>query len=162
MIRRLGRETVRLAFAEATEACRHWLENEYRYGYSDHAVRLLRIFHGPRFRVSFQHRTFAAALYPQTVALTRLLAHPAWRERALSAQLLRGNPPALVSTERFEEFIAEIRRSVAPGYAWPPYPTARSYDQLGRSLLNELQDRIDPMPPELRHGPPPPEAFATT
>ena len=58
-------------------------------------------------------RTSDAATYPQSVALARLLASPYWRERIL------GNDWA-----GHDEFTAELRRTVAPGYTWdyPPSP----------------------------------------
>ena len=52
--------------------------------------------------------TVAAVTYPQAVALTlRLLASPYWQ-----AQSAPGNP------DQQESFIAEVRRTVAPGYLW--------------------------------------------
>ena len=58
--------------------------------------------------------TSDAATYPQSVALTRLLASPYWRERIL------GNDWA-----GHDEFTAELRRTVAPGYTWDYRPRTR-------------------------------------
>ena len=59
-------------------------------------------------------QAFDAAAYPQSVALARLLASPYWRDRIL------GNHWA-----GHDEFTAELRRAVAPGYTWDYRPCAR-------------------------------------
>jgi hypothetical protein len=66
-------------------------------------------FHGPDWQAAPASPTVAAAIYPQAVALTRLLASPHW-------QAMSGPGPG----DRRGLFIAELRRTVAPHYRWPP------------------------------------------
>jgi hypothetical protein len=108
LVRRLGRDTVAFEFAAADHICRHW--HTHRQHDTDFQDRML-ISHGPRWQVPSASPTVAAAIYPQAVALTRLLASPYWR--AMSS-------PARPDWQ--ELFIAEIRRTAAPGYHWPQQP----------------------------------------
>jgi len=82
----------------------------------DGYARRMEIFHGPgwRDRGDDEIQTSDAAAYQQAVALTRLLASPCWRERILGKDRLWP-----------EEFEAEVRRAVAPGYIWGIYPRTR-------------------------------------
>jgi hypothetical protein len=110
LVRRFGRETVAFQFAVADHICRRW--HELRRHDAAFGGRML-AFHGPGWQASPASPTVAAAIYPQAVALTRLLASPFWQ--ALSAP---GNP-------REELFVAELRRTVAPDYPWPqPFRSA--------------------------------------
>lgn len=63
----------------------------------------------PRLAASPGSAAVAAAVYPQAVALTRLLASSYWQ--AMSAAGSPGNRMM---------FSAEVRRTVALGYTWPP------------------------------------------
>lgn len=105
LVRRFGRDTVAFEFAVADSICRHW------HGQHQHDARFrdrMLVFHGPGWQASPASATVAAAIYPQAVALTRLLASPHWR--ALSSP---GH------SDRQALFIAEVRRTAAPGYLWP-------------------------------------------
>jgi len=105
LVRRFGRDAVAFEFAIADQICRRWHEHrQHDGGFRDRML----IFHGSGWQVSPASPTVAAAIYPQSVALTRLLASPYWQ--ALSAP---SRP------DRQELFIAEVRRTVAPGYQWP-------------------------------------------
>lgn len=66
------------------------------------------IFHGPRWGREWTDATVAAAMYPQAVALARLLSSPYWQ-----AQVRSGDPSGP------ERFIHEVRRTAAPEYVWP-------------------------------------------
>jgi TniQ len=114
LVRRFGRDQVATGFAVADHICRRWHEHRrHDAGFCDRML----AFHGPRWQAPPASPTVAAAIYPQAVALTRLLVSPYWQ--ALSSGH-RG---------RQELFIAEVRRTVAPGYLWPqPY---RPADPLG-------------------------------
>lgn len=140
LIRRHGRDTVMRAFRDAHHICIGWrLDNIRDHGYAHR----MEIFHGPgwRDRDDDETQTSDAATYPQTVALTRLLASPYWRERILGK-----------SWPWPDEFEAEVRRTVAPGYTWGNYPPIRW-----------RRDRDDPLlewrshTRRLESGPLPPE-----
>lgn len=112
LIRRHGRHAVMRAFRDAHHICIGWrLEGRRDKGFE----RRLAIFHGRGWRDLDQwSQTFDAATYPQSVALTRLLASPYWRHRIVD----EGWP-------WHDEFVAELRRTVAPGYKWNPMPRYR-------------------------------------
>jgi hypothetical protein len=105
LVRRFGRDPVADGFAVADHICRRW--HEHRQHDAAFRDRML-TFHGPGWQASPASPTIAAAIYPQAVALTRLLTSPYWQ--ALSSP---GHP------DRQALFIAEVRRTVAPGYLWP-------------------------------------------
>jgi TniQ len=115
LVRRFGRDSVAFEFAVADHICRHWHE-QHRH---DTAFRdRMLAFHGPAWQASPASPTVAAAIYPQAVALTRLLVSPHWRAMSSPAH-----------PDRQARFIAEIRRTVAPGYLWPqPYRPADPLD----------------------------------
>ena len=71
--------------------------------------RRMEIFCGPGRddRDDWAAQALDAATYPQTVALARLLASPYWRARILGTHWAG-----------HDEFTAELRRTVAPGYTW--------------------------------------------
>ena len=66
------------------------------------------IFHGPDWGCAWTSSTVAAGMYPEAVALTRLLASPYWQ-----AQVRSGDPSGP------EWFTHEVRRTAAPDYVWP-------------------------------------------
>jgi hypothetical protein len=87
----------------------------------------MRLFLGPGWRADFSQPAVSAALYPQVVSLTRLLSSPYWRPLAVWDQA--GN----------EAFVAELRRTVHPGYTWNPNPCHRYFEPLVR-LYRDEQD----------------------
>jgi hypothetical protein len=109
MMHRFGRDNVAFAFAVADHICRRWHDSrQHDAAFRDRML----AFHGPGWQAPAASPTAAAAaIYPQAVALTRLLASPYWK--AMSAP---GNPDGR------ETFITEMRRTVAPGYPWPQPP----------------------------------------
>lgn len=145
LIRRHGRDTVMRAYRDARSICIGWrLEpNDRDPGFQ----RRMRIFHGCTWPEVEEdcYQTFEAAIYPQVVALTRLLASPYWRERILQ----QGWP-------WHDEFVDELRRTVAPNYLWSTNPRRRRPGQ--------REDRYDPLlewkldARHLEHEPPPPES----
>jgi hypothetical protein len=91
----------------------------------------MRIFHGPGWRVPPASPAIAAAIYPQVIALTRLLASPYWLSLAASGD-----------DASQERYYRELRQTVAPAYAWPqPFPSA---DPLHRWLAGH---RLSQHPP---------------
>ncbi len=140
LIRRHGRDTVMRAFRDAHHISTGWrLDGILDDGY-DHRME---IFHGPgwRDRDDDGNQTSDAAAYPQSVALTRLLASPHWRERIL------GKGWAWP-----DEFDAEVRRTVAPGYIWGNYPRIRwrrdRDDPLLEWRFHTRRLESEPLPPE--------------
>jgi hypothetical protein len=67
----------------------------------------MRIFHGPDWRLPRTDPTIAVAIYPQVIALTRLLSSPYWQ-----AQVSHDNPPGQ------ERFAREARRTADPLCQW--------------------------------------------
>ncbi len=140
LIRRHGRDTVMRAFRDARHIYIGWrLDGIPDDGY-DHRMET---FHGPgwRDRDDDGNQTSDAATYPQSVALTRLLASPYWRERIL------GKGWAWP-----DEFDAEVRRTVAPGYIWGNYPRIRwrrdRDDPLHEWRSHTRRLESEPLPPE--------------
>lgn len=129
LIRRFGRRTVYNAFTQAEEICNEWIE---RHRFTTHADfgRRMRLFLGPGWRADFSQPAVSAALYPQVVGLTRLLASPYWRPLAVRDQA--GN----------RAFVAELCRTVHPGYTWNPNPYHRYFEPLVR-LYRDEQDSAE-------------------
>jgi hypothetical protein len=142
LIRRHGRDTVMRAFRDACHICLGWrIDGIAGHGYAHR----MEIFHGPRWRDrdDDETQTSDAATYPQTVALTRLLASPYWRERILGK-----------SWPWPDEFEAEVRRTVAPAYTWGTYPPIRWRRDRDDPLLewrsHTRRLESEPLPPEHR------------
>uniref|UniRef100_UPI0035CC12BB TniQ family protein n=1 Tax=uncultured Amnibacterium sp. TaxID=1631851 RepID=UPI0035CC12BB len=148
LIRRHGRDAVMRAYRDARHICLGWRlecygdEHEHDPGYT----RRMRIFHGQGWPdvEDDSNQTFHAANYPQVVSLTRLLASPYWRSRILD----RGWP-------QHDEFINELRRTVAPDYIWSVNPRHRrpgQRDDRYDPLLEWKQDtrylEYQPLPPD--------------
>jgi len=144
LIRRHGRDTVMRAYRDARSICIGWrLEPHDRDpGFQGR----MRIFHGCAWPEVEEdcYQTFEAANYPQVVALTRLLASPHWRERILE----HGWP-------WHDEFVDELRRTVAPDYVWSVNPRRRRpgqredrYDPLLEWKLDTRRLEYDPPPPD--------------
>jgi hypothetical protein len=128
LVRRHGRDTVALDFAVADHICRRWHE----HGQNDAAFRdRMLTFHGPGWQPSPASATTAAAIYPQAVALTRLLASPRWMTLASSAH-----------PDQQGLFADELRRTVAPGYPWPP--ATRPADPLGTWIYEHYMSGYSP------------------
>src|SRR5262249_37014032 len=81
-----------------------------------------------------------AATYPQSVALARLLASPYWRERILGKDWAW-----------HDEFVAELRRTVAPGHVWDTARRTRRRRDHDAPLLEWRQPprrlKFEPLPP---------------
>jgi TniQ len=119
LIRRFGREVVALGRAYANDICQEWhSQRQHDEGFRQR----MEIFHGPEWRLAPTAPTIAAAIYPQAVALTRLLTSPHWQAQA------RSHEPSGQG-----RFAREIGRTVAPGYVWPQ--AQRSTDPLYQWIL---------------------------
>jgi hypothetical protein len=134
LVRRFGRDEVAFAFAAADAICRRWHDQrEHDAGFRHRMA----VFHGPGWAVPPGSPTVAAAVYPQAIALTRLLASPFWQ--SLVADDIGGGQ---------DRFFAEVRRTVALGYAWPrPF---RSTDPLYRWLFEHRFSRRPRLPVVVR------------
>jgi hypothetical protein len=128
LIRRHGRDTVMRAYRDARHICIGWRLEAYDHEHDPGYTRRMRIFHGPDWPDVEEdaYQTFEAANYPQVVALTRLLASPYWR-----ARILEHDWPW------HDEFVNELRRTVAPDYVWNINPRRRRPGQ--------REDRHDPL-----------------
>ena len=139
LIRRYGRDPVMRAVRDGQRICLGWrLDGLTAPGFE----RRMEIFCGPGWNDPDQWapQAFDAAAYPQSVALARLLASPYWRQRIL------GNHWA-----GHDEFTAELRRTVAPGYTWDYRPRARwrrgRDDPLLEWRLHTRRLAFEPLPP---------------
>lgn len=137
LIRRHGRDTVMRAFRDAHHICIRWrLDGIPDPGFGQR----METFHGPGWQDhdDDETHTLDAATYPQSVALTRLLASPHWR-----GQILGNRWP--------DEFAAEVSRSVAPGYIWDTYPRIRwrrdTDDPLHEWRIQTNRLEHEPLPP---------------
>lgn len=95
LVRRLGRNAVATGYAFADYICRKWVEQRL---YDDGFQARMDVFHGAGWQVHHADPTFAAAIYPQAVALTRLLASPRWQARGHHtnpAGRISGSGPAM-------------------------------------------------------------------
>ena len=140
LIRRHGRDPVMRATRDAQRICTSWrLDGLRDPGFG----RRMEIFCGPGWDDPDQWapQAFDAAAYPQSVALARLLASPYWRERILGS-----------NWAWHDEFTAELRRTVAPGYTWDYRPRARWRRGRDNPLLEwRLHTRrlkLEPLPPD--------------
>ena len=81
LVRRLGRDAVAAGYAQAREVCEDWLARAWHLdGYQQRMA----IFHGPGWGRVWTSATVAAAMYPQAVALARLLSSPYWQAQVRS------------------------------------------------------------------------------
>jgi hypothetical protein len=142
LVSRFGGRDVAVALGVADHICRRWIEQrQYDEGFSER----MRSFRGPDWRAPSADPAVAAAIYPQAVALTRLLVSPYWQSQA---------PPRGKAGQ--ERFLRELHATVAPGYPWPQ--AYRSADPL-RLWLSER--RLSAGPPAVYpfHGwPGPPDS----
>ncbi|MCO6004034.1 TniQ family protein [Actinoallomurus purpureus] len=169
LIKHHGRDQVRLALGSAHLICTEWHSRGGQFARDYH--RLMATFHRHGDIYYRDGPTAEASRYPQIIALTRLLASPTWRSRALHDNL-NVEPPTepfspLEDLDRMPErarryyagvlqdgpqldiFLAELRRTVAPRYRWDPYAYHRYYDPLVRWIKDELKpDPGSPLPPE--------------
>jgi hypothetical protein len=129
LINRYGHRTVFNAFTQASEICNEWIERHRFTGHTDFQRRM-RLFLGPGWQADFSQPAISAALYPQVVGLTRLLASPYWRPLAVRDQT--GN----------NAFVAELRRTAHPDYTWNPNPYYRYFEPLVR-LYRDEQDSAE-------------------
>jgi hypothetical protein len=128
LVRRFGRSAVAFGYAVADHICRQWHEQRrYDKGFQ----RRMQIFHCTEWRLPRTDPTIAAAIYPQVIALTRLLASPYWQSQAIP-----GNPSGQA------RFAREVRQMVAPGYIWPQ--PSRSADPLYQWIFERRP--LDPSP----------------
>ena len=139
LIRRHGRDPVMRALRDAQHICIGWrLDGLRDPGFG----RRMEIFCGPGWDDpgEWAPQAFDAATYPQSVALARLLASPYWRERILGTDWAG-----------HDEFTAELRRTVAPDYAWDYRPRARwrrdRDDPLLEWRLHTRRLKLEPLPP---------------
>jgi hypothetical protein len=104
LLRRHSRPVVLAAFCDASYIVSRWY---HRHEHDHDFYRQLRLLRGhERWRAPITDATAQAARYPQVVALTRLLASASWQAAG------NGHWPGQ------QQFLAELRRTVAPGYQW--------------------------------------------
>ena len=127
LVRRFGRDPTANMFAVADHICRRW--HEQRDHDADFRQRMA-AFHGPDWRVRPADPTIAAAIYPQVIALTRLLVSPYWQRLDKSGWTGR------------QHFLQELRASVAAGYEWPT--KTQSADPLHRWTTQQHLVKPDP------------------
>jgi hypothetical protein len=138
LIRRHGRDPVMRALRDAQHICIGWrLDGLTDPGFG----RRMETFCGPGWddRDDWTPQTLDAATYPQTVALARMLASPYWRARILGTHWAG-----------HDEFTAELRRTVTPGYTWdyPPPRWRRGHDDpLLEWRLDTRRLKFEPLPP---------------
>lgn len=139
LIRRHGRDPVMRAVRDAQYICIGWrLAGLPDPGFHHR----MEIFCGPCWddRDEWTDQAFDAAAYPRSVALARLLASPYWRQRILGDHWAG-----------HDEFTAELRRTVAPGYFWDYRPAARwrrdREDPLLEWRLHTRRLAFEPLPP---------------
>jgi len=147
LIHGLGRREVRSAFNHAAQICHAWITSAPRYSrYCTDPYHHLQEFIRRGYPCTPADPAVAAALYPQTVALTELLADPKWWGLATSGTVRETGYAVFVldSTPGFERFIQEIRERVAANYRWQPFPTYRSYDPLVRHIIDGIQSTANP------------------
>jgi len=130
LIRQYGRAVTVPAFNRADHIVREWREG---CNYCTRVEERMHRFHGDGWRVSEDDPTLLASYYPTVVALARLLASPKWTALALDSA---GN----------KAFVAEVRRTVEPRYAWAPVPYWRYVEPLARTLLEEQKTEKTPKP----------------
>lgn len=128
LLTKLGRERIEPAQAEASYICAQWRR---RREHTDSLIATLRAFQTAGIGTG-SYRTAAdgyisdddpvveAAAYPQVVALTRMLASPYWRSLPIGDQ------------DDLDQFLRELRRTVAPQFNW----TGRAYQRGGDPLVN--------------------------
>ncbi|MFF5181632.1 hypothetical protein ACFY2Q_26680 [Micromonospora sp. NPDC000316] len=104
LIAAYGGEQVRSAFTDATTIWHHWRQHQW----SDSPFhQRLRIFEKQGYStLTWTDTAIDAATYPETVALTRLLASPYWRHQALSDNLA---PQPSSADDAWDTIQAEIR-----------------------------------------------------
>jgi hypothetical protein len=103
LIRRHGRPVVLVAFCDAGYIVSRW---HHRHEHDHDFHRLLDLLGADDRPIPETSSTAQAARYPQIVALTRLLASASWRCAG------NGHWP------QQQAFLANLRRTVAPGYEW--------------------------------------------
>jgi hypothetical protein len=162
LIQRFGRENVRQAFAAAGRILGHWERNHFL---GPAHQRLETILGGPRRsagHVSYDDYRFQAARYPETIALTRLLASTYWKSLITTGHLLWPEPDDFhtydtfmrgidwsthvagrhyvmaASTPAIHRFLAEIERTTGHNIRWLPSMHNGTYDPLADWVVEQL------------------------
>jgi TniQ len=120
--RRHGIHPATTAYRDAAWICRRWHDH---HDHDRQFLDQLKDFHGPDLNLTITDATIQASRYPQVVALTRLLASPHWQAKTTPTEPV--------------EFIAEIRRTVAPDYNWTLASPNRWIDPLVQTLGHHLR-----------------------
>lgn len=115
IVRRHGRVNAARAYAEASSICHQWRQSTTS---DDTFIHRMQIFHGEEWSVPWDDVTVHAAVYPQVIALTRLLVSPYWQSIALQEFPI----PHL--------FIKEIQRTVNSLYNWDSSSHFRRHEPL--------------------------------
>jgi hypothetical protein len=136
LISRYGRRFTDATYVSAYDACAAWRSHGE---FDDHVRTLLWHFHPVAQHVRQSDPTVEAAAYPQVIATMRMLTLPALRELPFT--------PGGTS-----QFVAEIRRTAAPGYRWN-LARARA-DPLIEIYVNEMRRRRNGHPPRPAADPP--------
>jgi hypothetical protein len=93
MARARGHDALRPAFCDARDIISGWQENgSYDHAGNEGFNRRMARFLGPDWQVPRDSALAAAAMYPQVIALTRLLVSPYWTDLALRDHLAAGRP----------------------------------------------------------------------
>lgn len=174
LIRRWGREPVRRAFTAATGIVAGW-EDLRHYGQARARLQILE----PLWQIARDDPARTAAVYPETVALTRLLAAPHWRSMILDGhrphrpgtdtrqasgednwpELQVGDYLMATDSPAIDAFLAEIEHATGYRIDWTPIPTRRNNAPLAQWVIDELDERHGLTRPTLGQPPQAPETF---
>ncbi|MGC5016507.1 TniQ family protein [Streptosporangium sp. DT93] len=115
IVRRHGQANAARAYKNASDICHQWRQSNSS---DDAFIHRMQIFHGEEWSVPWDDATVHAAVYPQSIALTRILASPYWQSVALQELPIP------------HRFIDEVRRTVNPLYQWLPTPSFKRPEPL--------------------------------
>ncbi|MER6832033.1 TniQ family protein [Streptosporangium sp. NPDC000563] len=115
IVRRHGRVNAARAYAEASGICHQWRQSTTS---DDAFIHRMQIFHGEEWSVPWDDVTVHAAIYPQVIALTRILVSPYWQSITLQEFPIP------------HRFVKEVQRTVNPLYNWDSPFHSRRHEPL--------------------------------